>query len=258
MLSPVFVLIVVVLALRWRRRLAAVHVSRALLSRLECPLFRGPVLRSVYGLWDPGQPPAEAFHRMHFNASQLCASRFVIHDRHDVENAIVSVSTLPGLEKLPDIYFSCQRNIAKADIGRYALILDQGGVYCDLDVLCLHGGEFAHPETWKRNGVWWVEHEAMLWQLDRREDRTTKRLANFIFGARAGAPVLLQILCEVCRRCSGLRNKTNWSDADVLYATGPDVVTTLVSRCDQADLATTAEVHHLADGTWRNNSDVTA
>ena len=221
MLSPVLVLIIAVLALRWHRDVEAVHVSKALQSRLHCQVFHGPALRSIFGLWDRGEPPAEAFHRMHFNASQLCAPKFIIHGREDVENAIANVSMLPGLENLPTVYFSCPRNIAKADIGRYALILDRGGVYCDLDVLCLHGGEFAHPESWQRSGVWWIEHEAMLWQLDRREDRTTTRLANFIFGAHAGAPVLLQILCEVCRRCSGLQNKTNWSDADILYATGP-------------------------------------
>jgi mannosyltransferase OCH1-like enzyme len=165
-----------------------------------------------------------------------------------------------------DLYQSLPRSIQRADLLRYLLLYRLGGFYVDLDVRCVIGIDRVrrvHAST----GVLTCVETTLTPQRARRigheepirngRAEHTQRIANFFLGSVAGHPLLGAIIA-LLRQRSVLDIHT---DYDVLYTTGPDVVTEVIQRArETSDLVVIDEseasrlFQHLKFGSWRSAS----
>ena len=164
------------------------------------------------------------------------------------------------------LYQALPRNVQRADLLRYLLLYRLGGFYVDLDVRCGAGIDRVRREHADAGVLACVETTLTPQQARRigsqepiRNGRAeyTERIANFFLGAKAGHPLLGAIIALLAQR-SALDVHT---DYDVLYTTGPDVVTEVIQRArETSDLVVLDEAEasrlfqHLTFGSWRSAS----
>jgi mannosyltransferase OCH1-like enzyme len=165
-----------------------------------------------------------------------------------------------------DLYQSLPRNAQRADLLRYLLLYRLGGFYVDLDVRCHVGIDRQQREHADAGVLACVEATLTPQEAHRigvqepiRNGRAehTERIANFFLGAQAGHPLLRAIIALLVQR-SVLAIHT---DYDVLYTTGPDVVTEAIQCAREAhDLVVIGQpeanrlFEHLEFGNWRSAS----
>jgi mannosyltransferase OCH1-like enzyme len=85
------------------------------------------------------------------------------------------------------------------------------------------------------------------------------RIANFCFGSNiVQHPFLKEVIEECIRRLKILlydEKKTNFTDSDILWVCGPDVITTIFHRSHEkysdVFVYTNDYLHHVACGSWR-------
>ena len=101
----------------------------------------------------------------------------------------------------------------------------------------------------------------MEYALGSRETPIPQRIANYVISCYyPKSPILLEILKEFFRRTKSIIHQ-EWTDKDVLWSTGPDVVTTVISQnlsndLKVVDLKTRKKMmDHTAEGTWREHKD---
>jgi len=150
-------------------------------------------------------------------------------------------------EKYPEyeqLYSGYRLNIQRADLARYLVLYEYGGMYADLDMSA------ARPvrellENYPKKGFFSFV-EIVLSEKRAREigegepirkeghrrgwneiPEDPERIASYVFLCAPGHPVMLAILKEAKRR-AGLPVKRQY---DVYYTTGPDLFTTVVHRC---------------------------
>jgi len=151
------------------------------------------------------------------------------------------------LEKYPEyegVYSGYRLNIQRADLARYLVLYEYGGMYADLDMSAVRPvrglvenfpkkGFFSFVEIVlsEKRALEIGEGEPIRKEGQRRgwneiaEDQ--ERIASYAFLCAPGHPVMLEILKEAGRR-AGLPVKRQY---DVYYTTGPDLFTTVVHRC---------------------------
>lgn len=137
-----------------------------------------------------------------------------------------------------------------------------GGMYLDLDVIAK---DFELTETRINypNGVWLTEGIVDLHRLSPREKPYNQRIAQYAFFANESrSPLLLEIIHESIRRVKFLFTEGGtWSDSDILWATGPDVVTTIIHETSHTGFELINEQDsermfiHERHGGWRNQKD---
>jgi mannosyltransferase OCH1-like enzyme len=112
------------------------------------------------------------------------------------------------------------------------LLHTYGGFYSDMDLnindLGLlakypHGRAFFFVETYLSSDQ--INH-SRYFPIRDGEPEHPERISNYFLGCAPGHPIMLDIIQEMIHR-SGKELKT---DYDVLYTTGPDLVTTVVQR----------------------------
>ena len=117
----------------------------------------------------------------------------------------------------------------------------------------------AHP-----NGVWFTEKVVPNAEhLGPREKPHLRRIANYAFAVpRSSAPVLKEMILEAARRSRHLNDENGrWDDEDVLWATGPDVVSTVLAETKLGGFKvlgryeTQHALQHHESGTWRLRRD---
>ena len=151
----------------------------------------------------------------------------------------------------------------KFDIIRYLIIYHCGGTYLDADVI------LRKPVSKiTANECFFVEkiitnvtgHEARYQPIRKGIPEHPVRIANYAFSSKPKNPIFTEILTEIRRRMHVQSAPKN--DYDVLYLTGPDVVTTVVHR-----LAAVSKIKiniipekisksifiHVSAGAWRQN-----
>lgn len=172
-------------------------------------------------------------------------------------------------ESAPDylrIYDAYPRRIQRADFARYAILYFCGGLYLDLDIRgegpfyplveekrgysCILSEETQlTPEFRERTATFAIRQS--LSPEQRRE--CTLRVSNFFLYAEKGDPTIRRIL-DLCVERSGLEVR---EDYDVIFTTGPDVVSTVIDthRDDSVYVLSLSEFHqffrHLGDGDWK-------
>ena len=167
-------------------------------------------------------------------------------------------------EKYPqyaDIYSGYRLNIQRADLARYIVLYEYGGMYADLDMSAVrpvrellekYPGKlfFAFVEI-----VLSAQRAREIGEREpiRKEGHSKgwndipeepERIASYAFLSAPKHPVMLEILKEAERR-AGLPVKRQY---DVYYTTGPDLFTTVIHRCLRQGLDVTVIDKSQADG----------
>jgi mannosyltransferase OCH1-like enzyme len=150
-------------------------------------------------------------------------------------------------EKYPEyeqLYSGYRLNIQRADLARYLVLYEYGGMYADLDMSAMRPVRELLENYPKKGFFSFVEivlsekraREIGEGEPIRKEGHRRgwneipedpERIASYAFLCAPGHPVMLEILKEAGRR-AGLPVKRQY---DVYYTTGPDLFTTVVHRC---------------------------
>ena len=213
---------------------------------------------STFGFWDneiPAKMQAIYQHNLH-NGKKVD-----VHHKDDVES-LVRRDT-----ELWELYQQIPRMVARSDIGRLVLAKHRNGLYCDMDIVFTENEEINKLKQCPL--VLFCEHEQCNPQhMGARENkRYTYRMYNCIFASNlTGSPFWKQCLtlCKTrIRELLSLGKEYEWTDSDVIWCTGPDLITTVyheyfdkenikvVSNSDCKRMFT-----HACAGTWRNRSDL--
>jgi len=220
------------------------------------------VINFVFGLWDDGALPWRyrwllgGWARRH----PLPKWKVILWGKQTSERFVS--------EQQPeylDLYCSLSRDVQRADLLRYLLLYHFGGFYIDLDLLCrstLDGLLAEHPDARMLTCV-----ETILTAEKAREIGQTEpirngkaeipeRVANYFMACVPRHPVVKAIIDLVEQR-AGIPIRF---DYDVIFTTGPDVVTEVVQRFrDRNDLALVDKqdadryLSHLQFGKWRRD-----
>ena len=169
---------------------------------------------------------------------------------------------LPGILS---IYSRLPRWVMRCDLARLVHVFMNGGFYCDVDCLLtapLPSAGFA-PTTLHL----YTESVVRPSSLGPREDKSPARrvrIANYLFGCSCPHhPLLWDAIVESARRTYHLLEvervqPASLTDSDVLWATGPDVITSVYHDRSGADIAAWPVVlhppgthRHLRAGSWR-------
>lgn len=162
-------------------------------------------------------------------------------------------ATHPGFAKM----YRRVPAVTQTDLARLLAVYYHGGVYLDADVV-------AHrPFLLAPNGTWFTEKVvADTRALGPREAPHAVRVANYAFGAPPGAPLVAVMLEEAFRRCALLiaYHAPAWSDNDIVWAAGPDVVTTVFHNTNGqgavlfSKAASDWHVTHAGAGSWKSDT----
>jgi mannosyltransferase OCH1-like enzyme len=176
-------------------------------------------------------------------------------------------------EKYPEyanIYHGYRLNIQRADLARYLVLYEFGGMYADLDMSGIQPvSELLerYPEStfFSFEEIVLTEQKALEigeGEPIRREGNRmglseipedTQRIASYTFLCAPKHPVMLEILKEAKRR-AGLPVKRQY---DVFYTTGPDLFTTVVHRYLPDDPGVTVIDKQTADGFFIHKGSAT-
>ena len=215
----------------------------------------------MWGLWDDAEVPADIRRRQHANQAFHGGIDAVTDGKKEVEEVVERYAAEVDPE-LKAVYHSLSRGVARADLGRYLVLYYEGGAYLDNDITLRDG---AWLRDVPRNGVWFTEWILPdVEQLGPREKPILRRVANYAFAVRAPrSPLLKAIITEATARAAQLqREGASWTDGDVLWATGPDVVSTVLHETDLTGFrlldmaASNRALTHAHRGSWRGKEDV--
>jgi len=236
--------------------LGAVFVFRAFTRTHSDWPSRGDSVHCVlmWGLWDASPFPHESL-------VNLLSSDFgypsTVHGPDSVQNALAAYAQENGPDIL-DCYASLRRNVSKADLGRYLIVYEQGGLYLDNDVRLhrrLLSAEWTDPR-----GVWVLEYFFPIEELSTRmrQEPAAERVANYAFGSSSPRlPALRAIIEECIQRTRVLSSVETWSDDDVLWVCGPDVVSVVCQRMPHLFSTRLNDFcEHTCQGTWLRGRDV--
>ncbi len=143
----------------------------------------------------------------------------------------------PQYEK---VYFSYKKRIQRADFARYLIVYHCGGTYADLDIKpgvkkyadlidkYQHFQTIFFEElTWKEGENDFTEDYLVRQNLDpSKRKEASLRVANYMFFSRPGAEVLRKII-DKCIERSDVEIREPY---DVIFTTGPDVVSTVIDE----------------------------
>lgn len=220
------------------------------------------VVHLVYGLWDGHALPWRyrstlgSWHRRH-NSSRW---DIVLWNRSQAQSLIDR-----HYPEWASIYKGYTRPVQRADLLRYLILHRYGGFYADLDITCIRSldgllepasgpGMLLQVET-----VLTPEQAAEIGRSEPIRNGHTEvceRIANYFMASSPQNPILEEML-ELVKQRSHLPIQR---DYDVLYTTGPDVVSEVVHRHRQSPLlrvipTSHAEtfVRHRFWGSWRQD-----
>ena len=153
-------------------------------------------------------------------------------------------------------------NIMKFDIIRYLIIYHCGGTYLDTDVL------LRKPlSNITANECFFIENIVPLSRNNPGYYEPIRkgvlehpiRIANYAFSSKPKNPIFLEFLAEIRRRM--FIQRAPKCDYDVLYLTGPDVVTSVVHIMNKtvhvnvvSKLVSNSIIEHTCAGEWRSST----
>jgi mannosyltransferase OCH1-like enzyme len=236
---------------------------------------------AIWGLWDEKPLPAE--YRDNITQWRMRLGdgfRIKIWEKHDID---IFLESRPTWSQWITNY---SKPIQKCDILRIMLLYTFGGIYLDLDTrpdsdhsetffiqliqdklasgYCILGVEHPYRMIQKKD-AWWVEdlrpqrrHRTgnFLPAIRKGQPEVIPRIANYWMAASPRHPFLLQVLSLAWDR----RNIRVVKDYDVLYTTGPDIVSMAYRESMSDELISVfvieykqfrKMVQHHSWGTWR-------
>lgn len=219
-------------------------------------------VHNIYGLWDKKEDMPMFMKTLRYDMQQKNTDfRYLLHDADDISKVFDEKTWQFFNEKI-------SRKVVLADISRYFLMWKYGGFYLDLDVRV---ADSISPLIKKclaeqKNILLFTEHDnCNPEQMGPNENKEyTQRIYNCMCWSLPGESFWKDCI-DLCKeRCEYLLKKEVWSDVDILWASGPDVITTIyhskyklnngikvISNEDTIKI-----LRHMNGGTWRNNKDL--
>ena len=203
----------------------------------------------MFGLWDDRMPESMRQIQRH-NAAKCPTFTSTVFDKEHVEK------TVPDWDALDK---AIRRKVVLADIARYYLMWVHGGMYLDLDVRVNRDLNRVVKQCRARGKrvLLFTEHDRAA-RLGPRESHT-HRIYNCMFWSEPGEDFWKECYDLAVARC---RTLTTWGDPDILWASGPDVVTTVYHRSAHKDKIQVLDhndslrlLTHLEKGSWRQKKD---
>jgi len=212
----------------------------------------------IFGLWDNEMPDIMKLIQKH-NAQMCPTFEFALFDKTDIRREM-------GNAIWDTLDTNVKRKVVLADIARYYLMWKKGGFYLDTDVRVnrdLQGIVNYCNETGKHVLLFTEHDRADPMRMGPRENKAhTHRIYNCMFWSKPNEVFWKQCYDLAMARVDSLKNVEVWTDIDILWASGPDVVTTVFhSTQDKTQIQTIdykntqTLLTHLQTGTWRRNSD---
>lgn len=226
----------------------------------------------IYGLWDT-QDRIPVEYRQNISRWRKRGYTVRVWNKTDIERLVEE-----DYPQFRQLYNKLPRNVQRADLARYMVIHAHGGYYfdCDTSPVSLHSSpssSSSSPSLRNTSGaraIFLIEQTITPFRANQageryaiREGRPERlqRLTNYAFAAVAGHQVLMEMIREASRRL-GRRNfdALTSDDYGVLYTTGPDMVTDVVSRRvesvgDVLLVEAKSFVIHSHDGRWLRFGD---
>lgn len=224
----------------------------------------------IYGIWDKDPMPDHLLANIKKNDSINDISIGYIMNSDDIDCLLKKHNDV----ELYNMYHSLHRKVCKADIARYLTMLYRTGYYFDTDIIQKKNmyNDFLVENDDTTDLILFAEHDdyPSQWLGPREDKKNTTRIYNCIFWSKINDNTRqFWMKCiDLCkRRIYTLHKKennyTNWTDFDVLWATGPDVITTIWSTYfSKSSYVKLIPKHinakyfeHSCLGSWRCNND---
>ena len=156
--------------------------------------------------------------------------------------------------------YRAANNIMKYDIMRYLIVYHCGGTYLDADIVLK-----TSLENITANECFFIENIIPLSRNNPGYYEPIRkgilehpiRIANYAFSSKAKNPIFLEFLAEIRRRM--FTQPVPKRDYDVLYLTGPDVVTSVIHTINKttpvnvvSKLMSNSIIEHTCAGEWRS------
>jgi len=138
-------------------------------------------------------------------------------------------------ETMPDYiyqtYISLPKPVMKADYFRYIVLLVKGGIYTDMDTVCLRpiNTWIQEMKTNKTGFIIGIEADASLWDVWQGDYARQIQFVQWTIAAAPGHPILYQIVKHIADISPHMALKTVTED-QVLEWTGPAIWTDVISK----------------------------
>jgi hypothetical protein len=218
------------------------------------------IIRYMYGLWDSGELPVLMNKTLTANQTNCNQFRSTVLYKNDVFSLMD--------DDILELFKKISRKVVLADISRYYMMWKLGGFYLDLDVFVqkdlIHIVDACISSNQKI--ILFTEHDnCNPASMGPRENKAhTKRLYNCMFWSLPEQSFWKRCIELAIQRCLLLIDEGNkWTDEDILWASGPDVVTTIYNDEYKSDPSikvydntrSNQYLIHKNGGSWRNNKD---
>lgn len=215
-------------------------------------------LHFIYGLWDITPLPE------HYatNVDQWKRLGFKVHvwNKQEVEGVVDEMCRL--FPKYKRLYDEVPFPVMKADIARLMIIYLYGGTYMDLDTFPMNNSLYTFLKYSSCSELFLLESEnseayarntARIMKVRGGIPEKTKRYSNFAFFSLPLNTNLLWCLDLILERWEELSRKDYVfsKDYEVLFLTGPDIVTEMVYHAQPETLPHTWFVNHVTSASWR-------
>lgn len=220
-------------------------------------------IHNIYGLWDDPNTIPMFMKSLRYNMKEKCPDfRTLLHNRDDIKQFMND-------DTWEFIHTNIKRKVVLADISRYYMMWRRGGLYLDMDVMVNDDLKqlIDHGVNEGNRLILFTEHDNCdpnaMGPLE--DKRFTHRLYNCMFWSLPGESFWKNCIDLALERCKGLlKKKTDWTDVDILWASGPDIITTVFHTnfedSNYIKVFSNAETRkllvHMNGGTWRNNKDL--
>jgi mannosyltransferase OCH1-like enzyme len=138
-------------------------------------------------------------------------------------------------ETMPDYiyqtYISLPKPVMKADYFRYIVLLVKGGIYTDLDTVCLRPiNTWIQEMTTNKTGfIIGIEADASLWDVWQGDYARQIQFVQWTMAAAPGHPILYQIIKRIAD-ISPTMALENLNENQILAWTGPALWTDVISN----------------------------
>ena len=218
-------------------------------------------IRYIYGLWDDELLPPSMERRIELNKAASPLFRSTVMYKNDVFSLMD--------EDVIALFKKIKRKVVLADISRYYVMWKLGGFYLDLDVIVNKDLVYIVDAciTSNQSIMLFTEHDYChpMYMGPRENREHTKRIYNCMFWSKPNQTFWKKCIDLAITRCNMLINDNiQWTDQDVLWASGPDVVTTVYNSEYSMDPSVKLYDHtvsiqylvHMNGGSWRNEQDI--
>lgn len=211
----------------------------------------------IYGLWDEQQQLPPSFAKLVKHNEEVINEKSTIWYRRDIERLFLEAGFQDTWVYLNE-YVS--RKVVLADLARYLVLWKHAGLYLDLDVRVNHDLR----DYYNNDVLLFTEHDnCNPLHMGPLEDPTqTHRIYNCMMYCSDTGRTFFKKCFELA--VQRVKSVQTWSDKNILWASGPDVITTVYhENLNKPGIqalphqTSVALLTHFQTGTWRNNRDST-